>query len=29
MTDLVLKGGHFIDPAHGIDRTKDPAFARG
>jgi hypothetical protein len=29
MTDSVRKGGHFIDPAHGIDRTKDPAFAQG
>ena len=29
MTDLVLKGGHVIDPSQGIDRVRDVAFAGG
>jgi dihydroorotase len=29
MTDLVLKGGHVIDPLQGIDRIADVAFAGG
>ena len=29
MYDLVLKGGRVIDPAQGIDRVTDVAFAAG
>ena len=29
MHDLVLKGGRIIDPAQGIDRIADIAFADG
>lgn len=29
MTDLVLKGGHILDPSQGLDRITDIAFANG
>jgi dihydroorotase len=29
MTDLVLKGGHVLDPSQGIHRVTDVAFAQG